>query len=710
MSVIQKIRDKYARVAVIAIALALLGFIAMDAFTGRGSPFGGGSSSNSVGRVNGTSIKLDKFTEYYNQIEESYKNQGYPAGLARQQAMEQAWNMQVSRVVLEDEFDKLGITVTDKELNNSIIFGAGSEEQLKQAFPEFVNPQTNTIDVQVLAQQIGNIRKKGTAQDKKVIADRFDQLIIGRKNDKYGSLIINGNANVPKWIIEKQTAENSQIAKISFVKKLYVDIPDSSVKVTDEEIQEYINKHKSDFKQTESRSIAYVTFPVVPSASDSAAVKQQLDGWKTEFASTPDVEAYVARTASSPERPVFEPQARLSPEFKDTLKSLPVNGVFGPYIDRGGMVLARMMEKKDLPDSVKCRHILVSVQQGESDSVAIAKIDSIEKAINGGASWEQMAKTYNSDGTRDTKGEMTFSYDQITSANFAPEFAQFILFDGKPGQSKKVKTSFGWHYINIMNWMAVQPYYKIAYLQAAITPSKQTVQEARNNASTFAGEARDEKSFNEAVDKKWRAKGFDKNIATKISPSASSVGGGFMDARGFVRKIYEAKRGEVLQPEEVGTDFVVAVVTGIYEEGTESPSAARPKIEGALRNKKKAELITKDLGSVTTLEAAAAKWNKTIETADSIGIFGGGTLGYEPKVIGAAFNAANRNKVVQAALSGVSGVFVVRVDNVSAVPNTAGTPEERRKQAIMQAKQSGGNPLEGLRNAASITDNRAKHF
>lgn len=710
MSVIQNIRDKYARIAVIAIALALLGFIAMDAFSGPGNPFGGGGSSNSVGRVNGTNIKFDEFNSFVTQTEENYKRQGYPPAMARQQAMDQVWNMEVTKILLEEEFDKLGIAVSDKELSLDLL-SQDSKQILQQVFPEFVNQETGDIDVIMLAQQINNIRKKGSAQDKKVIAERLDRLIINRQNDKYGSLLINGNANVPKWLVEKQAAERSQIARVSFVKKPYTEISDSLVKISDEEIQDYIDKHKNDFKQTESRSISYVTFPVVASAADSAKAKSDIEKRKAEFEKEPDADAVVAKYSMTSQPSVFQSQANLPPAVKDTLKSLAIGSVFGPYVDGGSYQLARMVDKKNLPDSVKCRHILVPVQQNENDSAAKVRIDSIENAIKRGATWEEMAKKYNPDGTRDTKGEMTFSADQITSANFAPEFAQFILFDGKPGETKTVKTQYGWHYIGIMNWIGMQPYYKIAYLSASIDPSRETIGAARNQAATFAGEARDEKQFNEQIDKKWRALGFDKNVATRIAPTAASFGN-FMDARTFVKAVYEAKRGVVMQPEEVGNDFVVAVVTGIYEEGTESPAVARPKIEQVLKTKKKGEMIAKELGAITTLEAVAAKWAKPIEVADSIGVMGlgKGSLGYEPKVIGAAFNPANRGKVVTTALAGIQGVYVIKVEDVSAVPNTAGSIEDQRKQALDEAKQRAGNPLEGLHNAATIKDNRAKHY
>ena len=77
----------------------------------------------------------------------------------------------------------------------------------------------------------------------------------------------------------------------------------------------------------------------------------------------------------------------------------------------------------------------------------------------------------------------------------------------------------------------------------------------------------------------------------------------------------------MLKPERIDENYVVAVVTEVFEEGTMSPARARVSVEPALRNKKKAEILIKKIGTVTTLEAAAtALGGKTIETADRIRI------------------------------------------------------------------------------------------
>ena len=114
-----------------------------------------------------------------------------------------------------------------------------------------------------------------------------------RMADKYLALFSN-SINFPRWFVEKQSAENSQLARISFVRELYTSIPDSAVKVTDEDIKAYINKNKTQFKQQESRAIQYVAFSAAPSPADSSAAYSSLVNQKDRFAGSENLEQFLA--------------------------------------------------------------------------------------------------------------------------------------------------------------------------------------------------------------------------------------------------------------------------------------------------------------------------------------------------------------------------------------------------------------------------------
>lgn len=730
MSVIQQIQEKYAKLMAVIIAVALIIFVIMLAFENGGSLFNGGNS-NVVGKVNGKEIGFNEFNSMVTFQEENIKQQGYASGdAARHQAISQVWGSEISRLLLEEEAGKLGMQVGQKELNE-ILYGANPPQQLRQAFTDQATGQFNAAEAR---RYVEEKLKRGTIEEKAQIKSLVDQQKLGRLFENYTSLLTK-SVNFPKWIIEKQNTDNSQLAKISYVAEAYTSIPDSTVSVSNKEIEDYISKHKKDFKQEEdNRSIAYVAFSALPTGADSAAALKEITERKAEFDTTAAVPEFLAHYGSSiPFSEIYASKSQMQTanqqmglSVKDTIFSLSKNAVFGPYLDGGTYVLAKLMDVKTLPDSVKCRHILVGTvnprtnQPVMEDSIAHKLADSIALAIKNGVPFDTLQSRYATDeAAKRDKGVMSFSSVQIQGDNFAPEFRQFILFDGKPGDKKVVKTSFGWHYIEILDFINPQPHYQVAYLAKPIEASEETDNAANNAASQFANDSRDLKSF-DANAEKLKAKGINKTVLPGIYPTEYQIQG-LGVSRAFVRNIYEADRGDVLQPERVGEYWVVAAVTEVNKKGTMSVNQARPVVEPVLRNQKKAELIRKKLGNAATLEAAATAWGgKPIQSADSLRFNGSSPMAFEPKVIGAAFNPANKGKVVPG-IDGINGVYVIRVENVTTTPLVDANVAEQRKQRLQeykmqtqQMRMQGQDPsmmyLEALRKAANIKDYRSKIY
>ena len=294
MSIIQTIRDKGAKVSVVLIALALVGFILTDYFSGRGGGAVGGTGGT-VGRVNGNKVAFEDFSKKVDQTEENMKQQGYPDGAAlRQQAIDQTWNQEVNRIILTEEFDKLGIQIGKKELGD-ILYGPNAPEDLKKQFTDEATGQFNPVTAKSTIDQM--LKKKVKTPEEQAQKDNFNnyiyQLEQQRKETKFVSLLAN-STNFARWFIEKQNSDNSQMAKISVVKEVYTSIPDSAVKIDDKEIAAYISKHKDDYKQVESRSINYVTFSASPSAADSTEARNKVLALKETFDSTQNLEQVLA--------------------------------------------------------------------------------------------------------------------------------------------------------------------------------------------------------------------------------------------------------------------------------------------------------------------------------------------------------------------------------------------------------------------------------
>lgn len=700
MSIIQDIRDKYAKVTVVAIAVSLIGFILTDYFQSKSRSMGG-SNSTTVGVVNGRKIDLKEFNQAVTDIEANMKQQGYPTGEGlTEQARTQAWDQQVSIALLEDEFNKLGIDVSKKELGD-ILYGANPPQELAQQFTDKTTGQYNAAQAK---QALEQTLKKGTQEQKDYFNNRIAQWVLQRKYEKYVSMLSN-TVNVPKWFVEKQNADNSQMAKVSYVTQTYASIPDSSVKVDDKEIADYISKHKEDFKQEESRNIAYVTFNAAPSSADTLLVRNRLMELKAGFDTTDNIQNFLAAEGVDFYDGYISGKT-IQIAAKDSIFKTPVGQVYGPYLDGNSFVLAKMLGVKQMADTAKVRHILISTQQRDTAS-ALLRLDSVKLALAGGANFDSICAKYSDDGTKDQGGV----YDNVTHGQMVPTFNDFI-FSNATGTKGVVKTDFGYHYVEILSQKGGGAAYKIAYLPKEIATSQETVNTALNNANQFFGEAKDAKGFDAAYEKNWKAKGSVKSVATNIKPADAQLQGiGF--SREMVRNIYAADKGDIVKPERVGDQYIVALVTDVYEEGTQSPAVARMMVEPILRNKKKAEILKKKVGAVSTLEAAGNMLNgAVVQVADSLRIDArqSKSMGFEPKVLGAAFNPANKGKVVPEVLEGSQGVYVVRVDEVTTTPFTAGSVEEQRKAMAQQKQQMLGNPLGALRNAATIKDKRADRF
>jgi peptidyl-prolyl cis-trans isomerase D len=202
-------------------------------------------------------------------------------------------------------------------------------------------------------------------------------------------------------------------------------------------------------------------------------------------------------------------------------------------------------------------------------------------------------------------------------------------------------------------------------------------------------------------------------VAADIRPNDFSING-LGASREFVRAIFEADKGDVLQPYRVGDAYVVATVTDVEKEGVQSVAKARATVEPVLRNEKKAAQIKQKIGKVSSLDAVAAAYNQQLQTVDSLRFNGerNPALGYELKVLGAAFNPDNRGKVVPEALEGQAGVYALRVNNVGTTAVMAGSIEDQRRNLQLQARQSMQYrpPTEVLKKSADIKDNRAKFY
>lgn len=696
MSVIQTIRDRGTWIIFVIIAVALIAFILQDGAGRGGSAF---SNSSVIAKVNGTSIERGAFEERLKSQEAMYAGQG----ATRDQLIGTVYNMEVDNIVLNQEFDKLGLTVSAKELND-ILFGENSP--LRQ---EFTDPKTGEFKVDDAKRAFAQIKKSKNAEQIKMINSGYiEPTIQNSLRNKYQNLLIQ-SVYVPKWMVEKQQADNNAVASASYVYYPYVALPDSSVKVSEADINNYVKKHSNEFKkEEETRSIAYVSFSAAPTSADSAATLAQINDLKAEFAASSDAAAFLGKVGT--ELAFYNSYfggSRIQVTNKDSIIRLPIGGLFGPYVDGNNYVIAKMVGIKQWPDSVTVRHILIgtndpqSGQQVRDDSTGKKLVDSIQTAIKNGADFNAMVTKYSDDGGSKEKGGV---YDYFPQGQMVIPFNDFA-FDNQVGAKGVVKTDFGYHYIEILGQKNRAPAYKIAYLAKPIISSNETMNEANTAAATFASGAKGTKEFNDNAAK------LAKPIlsATEIKQNDFTVGT-MANTRSLVRWIYENKEGAVSDPTEVGDQIIVAMVTNINKAGLMGAAEARPLVEGLIRNDKKAKIIIDTKMKGSSLEEIAKSSGSSILRADSLS-FGSGFIngvGNEPKIVGAAFNKVVQGKA-SSLIAGNSGVFAVKGETIAAKAADA-LPETVKQSLIQNRKMAIYRSIEALRKAATVKDYRFSFY
>ena len=693
MSIIQNIRER-GNLIFILIAIALIALILPESVSSN-------KDLNSLGVINGTTINKIDFEQKVQNTLQQYAAQGAQRG----QVINQLWDNEVINLLIKKEADKLGLSVGSKEVNDVIY---GEESPFRQ---QFTDPTTGEFKVNDLKAQLAELKKS----TKKEVVDQKEQLeknvilpaLEKRTLRKYQALLYRG-IQVPKWLLEKQYAENNAISNIRFVNVPYTTIADTTIKVSNEDISAYLKENSAAFQVEEAqRNISFIAFSAAPTTADSMITKNNILALKDSFQTSKDAAAYLNKvTPDTKYYDGFLGKSRIQIPEKEAVLSTPKGGLYGPYVDGPNYTIAKIIGTRLLPDSASVRHILIMTTSAQNQAIreegtAKVLIDSIKNAIAGGATFESMVEKYSEDGGSKANGGI---YEMFPQANMVKPFNDFS-FENPVGSKGVVKTEFGYHYIEVLKQTPPSPAYNIAYLTLPILASKETTTTAQTTAAKFAADSKDQKSFNANALKlnkqavpATNIKAYDFNIQ------------GLGETREIVRWVFEKKVNDVSEPIEVGDAYIVANITSEDKPGLMSVETAKSKnIEVIIRDQKKAETIKSKLKGAT-LEAIATAAGATVLQADSLSYTSTNIsgLGNEPKLVGASFNKALLNKI-SAPIAGNSGVFVISVSSLGAIA-APGDLAAFKEQYQGRLSNTILNSVLALKKTAKIQDNRAKLY
>ncbi|OON70944.1 peptidylprolyl isomerase [Hymenobacter sp. CRA2] len=702
MALINTIREKSGwAVGTVAVGM-LLFIVGGDLIGGNNRLFN--RQDNSVGEVNGDDISVDEFNDAVEQAKEGFaaQNGRQPSEQELQGIRDQAWNQIVFKRAFQPQFDKLGLKVTDEELTD-MVQGRNIHPTIKQAFTD---PQTGQFDRAKVIEYLRNLDKMPPQQQ--AAWYNFEQnLPQDRLGNKYYALLKNSEyvttAEAQRFDVAQQAKANLRYLFVP-----YFSISDSAVKVSDAQLQEYIQRNQARYKVQDGRDLEYVVVPVTPSKEDSAAVRQTVDQLAQQFRSAPNDSLFVRLNSDQPYNGQYLTPADL-PEKLRQQAPLQVGQVYGPYAENGTFSLFKVTgAKAGTAQAARASHILIKPEGAtpEADAAAKAKAQDILNKIKGGADFAAMAKQYGTDGTAPQGGDLGW----FTSGRMVPEFEKAVFGASAAGLLPTLtKTSFGYHIIKVTAPKTSQTY-QVAAVTKNITPSDATNEAAYQRAQELKGKATDLESFRKAV---AADKSLQKQEAKGVGTSDASLGN-VPNAREAVRWAFnkETNVGDVSEVFNINDQYVVAVVTGTRKEGVADVAAVKPEVSAVVRNEEKAKQIMAKLkGSTLEQMAAAYGANAQVRTANDVVLSQGAIpgLGNEPVAVGTAFGLKNGQR--SAPIQGEQGVLVVEL--VSKTEPTAPSQDLKNVRAQLQnmrGSRSSGAIYEAVRKQADVKDERVKFF
>ena len=713
MAALGKIRGR-GPILIGIIGLGLFAFIAEEAF--RSCEATQNDRRQQVGEVLGEKISVQDFQKMVDEYTEVVKMQQGSQSLNEEQlnqVKDMVWNTYIQTKIVEKEAEKLGLAVTNTELQN--ILKEGTNPMLMQT--PFVNSQTSRFDVSALQKFLADYKtQKGTNPQ---LAQQYDaiykywsfiektlrQQVLAQKYQGLFAHCLLSNPVEAKMTF-KETNEESQIQLASLS---YSSIDDSKIEIAESDLKAKYDELKPRFKQyLESRDIKYIDVQVLPSATDRQAIQKQFAAYEKDLAEASDPTEAVRKSTSLISYlgvPVLK--SAFPSDIANRIDSMTVGQVLGPIEDKqdNTMNLIKLVAKQQLPDSIQYRQIQVG---GASIAEAHKTADSIYTALQQGADFETLAKKYGQTGEK--KWITTSLYQNAPSLDKDTKNYINTLNTLGLNQAKNIEMGQGNAIVQVVDRKGMVSKYTAAVIKKTIDFSKDTYSAAFNRFSSFV-------SANQTsadVLKNAAKSGFTISEADNITTAAHYLAN-IRSTREALKWLFSAKEGDVSPMYECGDNdhLLLVVLDKIHAVGYRSLNDPQVKemVKAEVLKDKKAEMLSAKLNDVTSIAAAKAKGAK-VASVDQITFaapaFIAATGASEPALSGAVAATA-KGQFSKHVVKGNAGVYLFEVTNKAMRPGKfdAKTEEQKIRQKLAQYA---GNFMNELYINAKVTDNRYLFF
>ena len=713
MAALGKIRSR-GLTLIIIIGLGLLAFIAEEAF--RSCESSRNNQRQQIGEVLGEKMSFDDFAKLVDEAQDAMKVMGQENLNDDQlnQLRDQVWQNYVQYKLIENQCKKLGLTVTDDEMED--VLSQGTNQMLLST--PFVNQQTGRFDANQLKQFLAQYKQAKTANPQ--AAQQYEsiykywnyiekslrqQLLI----QKYNALLAHCFLSNPVEAKMSFNEENLE-SQIQLAAYPYSSIQDNKVTISDEDLKSKYNELKPRFQQfVETRDIKYIDVKITASAADRAALLKQFNDYGKQLASADDPADVVRKSTSAiPYLGIPVGKEAFPADIAGKLDSIAVGHVVGPVEDKqdNTLNLIKVIAKQQLPDSVQFRAIQVG---GTTPDEAHKRADSIYTALKGGADFAAVAKKYGQDGSEQWLTTRQYEYTNSIDNDSKTYLNNLLTMGAK--ELKNIQTTQGNIIVEVLDRKNMINKYTAAVIKRTIDYSSETRSKIFNKFSSFVSA----NQTPEAIEKNAARSGYRLQEAKDVTTSQHYLAG-IRSTRDAMKWLFDAKEGSVSQMYECGNNgdnLLLVICTKVHPigyRGLDDPQVKEMVKAEVMRDKKAEQLIAKANG-VKSIAAAKAK-GAIVSTVNQVTfaapVFVQTTGASEPALSGAVY-AAKAGAFSSHPVKGMAGVYQFQVMNRT--KNAAKfNDKEQEGKLIQKAMQYAGNFMNELYINGKVVDNRYLFF
>ncbi len=705
MSTLQFLRERAGVLVVVVIGVSLLLFVVSDFFgNGRGQRIQA-RKYYEIGEIGGEIVSYQDYDLRIQNLLEIYKLSGTNNidETTTETVREQTWQQMVREIILDSQYKMLGIGVSSEEVDE-LVLGSNPHQIVLQLFTD---QQTGVFNKSFLVNFLKQTEVDETAKTYWLFFE--NQIVNDMLNTKYNNLVAKG-----LYVTSRQAEFDNNLARttvdFSYILKNYGSLSDSSVTISESDIQSYYSKHKKDFKRDALRDIEYVTFDIVASEDDINQTEQWIENTKEEFASAADPVQFINLSADSRHVGFFTPLSGVPENLKDFVMKEDMTSVFGPYVEDESYKVAKLIAVDNRPDSVHVRHILLSPNETRSLDDVKKLADSLVISIKSGTPFEPLALANSDDqGSAQIGGDLGWFPEGMMVVPF-----NNACFSGKKGDIKTAETTYGIHIIEILAQSKDTRKYSIGIIDRKIIPGSATNQKIYSEAGQFAGTNDTYEKFINSV----AEQGLNKRVANDIAPQQKTLPG-LDNPRSLIISLFQTEKENIILDNsqqavfEIGDKYVIAYCTKAQEDGIAPIEDVENDIRFNLLKDKKAEILSSEFisntGTDNTIDDIAQTMGLSVQEATQINFrsYTVQGVGTEPALIAAASVATQGT--VAGPVKGTNGVYLLTVNS-----ETTSDEEDLKllQERLKTTFQMRGNyeAYEALRKSANIVDMRYKFY